>query len=358
MSTSTATAATQTLAMTTLQKALIAATLAVAVGTGLYEARQASILGSQNQILRLQQAPLAAQIEQLQSERDAVTNQLAMSRQETAQLKRETVELLRLRAEIARLKAAAAESGKDSASGAQSWLSRVNQLKQRLERDPAAKIPELQFVTEQDWLNAARGDLQTEADYRRALSTLRSAGESKVASLLKQALTAYMRGSGGQFPTDLSQLQPFFSAPVDDAVLQRWEIAPVATVESLGMGGDMVITQKAAVDDVFDTRYGIGPNGYGSTDFLSSETRGVMQPVFNAYRAAHGGQWPDDDSQLQAYATTPEQQSALQKLIFRIPIQISLHTGKGGVWSKGHPLLETISPTNVVGFRRRRLFNG
>jgi len=31
----------------------------------------------------------------------------------------------------------------------------MNKLKQRLAETPGAKIPELQFLTDQDWLNAA-----------------------------------------------------------------------------------------------------------------------------------------------------------------------------------------------------------
>jgi hypothetical protein len=40
---------------------------------------------------------------------------------------------------------------------------------------------------------------------------------------------------------------------VNDAMLQRSEIAPAKTVQSLGLGGDAIITLKAPVDDVFDT---------------------------------------------------------------------------------------------------------
>ena len=310
--------ATKIIAMTTLQKTLITATIAAAVGTGIYEARQVSSLRTQVQTLQQQQSPLAEQIRQLQRERDDATNRLAMSQQENAQLKQNTAELLKLRGEMTRLKAAAVQPDNDSTkTAAQSWLSRVGQLKQRLAQDPTAKIPELRFVTEQDWLNAARGELHTEADYRRALSTLRSAGESQVASMLEKGLTGYMRDNSGQMPTDLAQLEPYFDSPVEDAILQRWEIAPAATVKSLGMGGDVIITQKAPVDDVFDTRYGIGPTGSGTTGFLSQEIAPTMNPVWEAFRAAHNGQWPDDTSQLLPYATTPEQQAALQKLMLK-----------------------------------------
>jgi RNA polymerase sigma factor (sigma-70 family) len=315
--TSTMLAATKTVAMTTLPKTLITATVAVLAGAGVYEARQASQLREQVQTLQQQQAPLAQQILQLQRERDAGTNRLASLLAENEQLKsnENTAELLKLRAEVTRLQN---QANGPTDSAAKSWVNRVNLLKQRLEQTPSAKIPELQFVTEQDWLNAARGNLDTDADYRRALSSLRNACENKVANMLQKALKVYIQNNSGQLPTDLSQLQPYFDSPMDDAVLQRWEIAPASTVKSLSMGGDVIITQKAPVDDVFDTRYGIGPNGFGSADFLSStDTYKTMQPVFDAFRAAHNGQWQTDMSQLAPYATTPEQQAALQKLILR-----------------------------------------
>ena len=62
----------------------------------------------------------------------------------------------------------------------------LGRLKERLEQTPGAKIPELQFATDKDWLNAARGELETDSDYRRALSTLRSTAENKVAEMMKK----------------------------------------------------------------------------------------------------------------------------------------------------------------------------
>ncbi|HKS36928.1 MAG TPA: hypothetical protein VJW76_07055 [Verrucomicrobiae bacterium] len=326
VSTSTAIGTTQTIAMTTLQKGIIGATLAVAVGTGIYETRQASTLRGQVETLQQQQAPLAGQIQYLRRDRDGATGKLAALQQENQRLRQDTVELAKLRGEVARLREdnrelaqlKAGSSTDATESAANSWVSRVSQLRQRLEQWPDKKIPELQLVTEQDWLSAARGDLDTDNDYRRALSTLRTAGENKFAStLLQPALKEYMRANNGQFPADLSQLHPYFISPVDNAILERWEIMPAEKIKSLGLGGDVVVSQKAAVDDVYDTRFAVGPNGRGSTDFLSREIADTMNPVWEAYRADHDGQWPDDPSQLLRYATTSDQQTAIQKLILK-----------------------------------------
>ncbi|HTY88277.1 MAG TPA: sigma-70 family RNA polymerase sigma factor [Candidatus Acidoferrum sp.] len=318
VSTSTVITATKAIAMTTLQKAMITATVVILAGGGIYEARQATQLRERNQVFQQKQTSLAQQLGQLQQEYADMSNRLVALQAENAQLKsgQNTAELLKLRGELARRQNAT----NDPADGAaKSWLTRVNQLKQYLDQNPQAKIPELQFVTEDDWLNAARGSLNGDADYRRAMSTLRSAGEHKVGNMLQKALKAYMQANHDQMPTDLAQLQPYFDSPLDDAILQRWEIAPAETVQSLRLGGDVIITQRAPVDEVFDIRWGIGPNGFGSTDFLSTstDTYKTMQPVFDAYRAAHNGQWQDNLSELQLYATTPEQQAALQKLILK-----------------------------------------
>ncbi len=85
---------TKAIAMTTLQKTLIIATIAVTASAGVYEARQASSLRDQvqtfqDQIQALQrrQAPLNEQIRQLQQERDNAKNQLAAVQGENEQWK-------------------------------------------------------------------------------------------------------------------------------------------------------------------------------------------------------------------------------------------------------------------------------
>ena len=104
VSASTLIAATKTIAMTTIQKTVITAALAVAAGTGIYEARQAGQLREQNLALQQQQTPLAGQIQQLQRERDVATNRLADLQDEMAKAKNNNLELLKLRNEIAMLR--------------------------------------------------------------------------------------------------------------------------------------------------------------------------------------------------------------------------------------------------------------
>jgi RNA polymerase sigma factor (sigma-70 family) len=111
--------ATKAIAMTVLQKAVITATIAAAVGTGIYEARQASTMRSQVQALEQQQAPLAAQLTQLQNENERLSNLVAQPRASQALPQAQLNELLKLRnqattaqrdsRELARLKSTLAQ---------------------------------------------------------------------------------------------------------------------------------------------------------------------------------------------------------------------------------------------------------
>lgn len=106
--TTTATATvTKAIVMTATQKVLIAAALAAAVGTGIYEARQAADL--RNQVSALQQQ--TALTEQLTSDRDDAMRQLAALRAENERLQRNTAELLKLRGEVTGLRREAAKIG-------------------------------------------------------------------------------------------------------------------------------------------------------------------------------------------------------------------------------------------------------
>jgi RNA polymerase sigma factor (sigma-70 family) len=309
-------ATSKTIAMTSLQKAIISATLITTISAGVFEAQKAEHWHAQSQTLQQQQSPLVAKIQELQEELAEATNRLSalVAENENGRSSSNELELLKLRGEVASLR----RSENDPLTlAANNLVAKVNKLKRRLEETPNAKIPELQFLTEKDWLDAAEANLNTDLDYRRALSSLRNSAENEFVNVLKPALDKYIQANNGQFPTDLSQLQEYFSSPVDDAILQRWEITSPKTVPNVGVGEDGIITEKAPVDDIFDSRNVVGNRGSGRVDFLTTETQDVLTPVYKAFTAANEGQEPVNMSQMLPYATTAEQQVALQKMIER-----------------------------------------
>jgi RNA polymerase sigma factor (sigma-70 family) len=115
---SAAVAITKTIAMTTLQKTIIAAVLTGAVATGVYQTHQVSVLRSELQSLQKQEAQrasLSAQVLALQVERDRATNALAALGAENTALKKHPTDVLKLRGEVGRLLRENTEIGSTSA---------------------------------------------------------------------------------------------------------------------------------------------------------------------------------------------------------------------------------------------------
>jgi predicted nuclease with TOPRIM domain len=127
---STLLAATQTLAMTTLQKAIVAAALTAAVGTGLYAVHHSSQLTAEIRALRQDQAPLTAKLQRLEQEGSQASNQLAALREENARLKsgQKETELLKLRGEVGMLRRRAVSSQTQSVVELNSWQFRLSGL--------------------------------------------------------------------------------------------------------------------------------------------------------------------------------------------------------------------------------------
>lgn len=325
--TTTTTIATAALtAMTTTQKAILAFTFVATVGTGVYQTHRANDLQKELESLRLQ-FPKVAEFEQMAHERDKVLDQLAALRAENERLKRNTPELVRLRGEVTRLRTEADAQEKVRRAderietAARKWLDRVNQLKHRLEHMPGAEIPEMQLLTEEDWLAAVKQpNLQTDEEYRKAFANLRNAAQSKFAVIAHAALVKYMKSNNWSFPTDLSQLQAYCEpAPLHPAILERYVILPAPSVPNVKVAGDWAITQKSPVDAELDMRIVIGPDGHGSASYppnmVNQTNIDALAPAVKAFSTANNGREPVDPSQLEPYLTTTEQQIAFEKVM-------------------------------------------
>ncbi len=150
--TSTAVVATKTIAMTTLQKTFIAAALTAAVGTGIFEAQQASNLREQNQLLRQQQTTQAGQLQQLGESLADATNRLTTLIAENEQLKANpnNIELLKLRAEVTRLRLAAGIENDPAFQKTRLWMDKEARLREQFEEHPDQWIPEMKFLSSEE----------------------------------------------------------------------------------------------------------------------------------------------------------------------------------------------------------------
>lgn len=260
-------ATTKAIAMTTFQKTIITAALVATVGTGIFEAHQAAQLRAQNQSSQQQQASLTAQVQQLSQSLADATNQLAGLLAENAQLKPNSheIELLKLRGEVTQLRTANAQndSNDPTEEAAKDVAARVKQMKQWLERNPNEKIPELQYLTAQEWLRGASysGDWKTDDDFDRALSQLRRDAKRTFANSIGEALANYIAGNNGQLPGDISQLGSYFNPPVDGTILQRYQLLQTGNLSDIP-NNEPLIAEKAPVDDQYDTLFKISATGF------------------------------------------------------------------------------------------------
>jgi RNA polymerase sigma factor (sigma-70 family) len=310
--TSTIIAATKTIAMTTLQKTFIAATLTAAIGTGIFEAHQASQLREQNQIFQQQQALLADQLAQLQRERDDATNQMAGLLAENSQLKSNSNEneLLKLRGEVSQLR----QELKDLPA------TRVALLKQKLEEMPDKKIPELKFLTEKDWLNAAwNADLDTDDGVRLALSKLRDESVDTFLGLTRAALKKYLAANNDILPTNLLPLEPYYDTPVTDDMLERYAFMQTGQLSS--NPSNSVVRKAVYADEDYDSNQEMSMTGGGGGSF--NKFHDAIYDATMAFTIANNGQTPSDPSQITSYLKKPVDAVTMQKYFSQITSDIA-----------------------------------
>jgi RNA polymerase sigma factor (sigma-70 family) len=253
------------MAATKLKAGIIGAIVVASVATPLSIQHKAHAkLRDQNEALRQQADRLA----QLREENERLSNLLARAESSQRFPNEQFNEALRLRGEIGWLQAAVQEltSSKTNeplsreevlASIKQLYLDRVDRLKQLFLANPAEAVPELQYLTDRDWLELVEYDHhQLDPDNSRAMSSARSKAQIHFAmTLLDDALRQYGKNNNGRFPTDLSQLVPYFKSRVDDSVLQDWTILPTSRLPSeMRTDEDWVITQKAPIHAELDQR--------------------------------------------------------------------------------------------------------
>ena len=291
-----ATAATKTIIMTATQKAAAMAIAAILVGAVVYEAVKVGQLNRENAQLRQQQSSLSAEMTKLRTERDEAARQLALAQNQIARLQRDTANLQKLRAEVTKLRENV-QSTSQTETSAKEWMSRIALLKQKLEKMPDKKIPELAFVTDKDWNDAAwDADLNSEAGVREALSKLReSAINVFLNEMMKDAFKKYLAEHDGILPTTLLELKPYFDKPVTDDMLSHYKLLQNGKPDN---AADLVVL-KSYADEDYDSNHGMSINGAWGGRF--NRIRESVEASVSAYAQDHKEQAPKRANELRAY---------------------------------------------------------
>jgi RNA polymerase sigma factor (sigma-70 family) len=288
-----------TITMTLLNKTLIA-TAFILTGGLLYEGHLLAKREDELQALRRKSDDLRAQMRVVDGERNRNGEKLALSLQQ----------LEAARAQILRF-----QTGKDPAmeSELESWLTRVDRLKARLAQMPDKNIPEMKFLTSNDWLAVTLDNrLETDADVRKALSRLRNLAKTKpqVSSNLEKALRSYMKANDNQPPSAPSQLRPYLDPLLSDDILARYELSMADPPGAPHVVGRLM-QEKSPVDEDYDTLLFFMKGGYGFQG-VSKFGDAVRQAV-QAFAKANNGQTPVAVEQIFPYLPAQVDQTKLKE---------------------------------------------
>jgi RNA polymerase sigma factor (sigma-70 family) len=317
--------------MATKLKIALATATVIALATPLVMQHRTNVkLREETQLLRAQNEQLAltaaenARLSNLL--RDAKSrpipqanssNELLKLRGDVARLREDSRELARLKADVA------TNSSQDPSIQAtlQTLAARAAALKRHLEERPQTKIPELQFVTDKQWIDAvAKGNLDTEEGIREALGRLRSSAKETFGSMMQKALKQYAAANGGMLPNDISELQSYFNPPIDPATLKRYELAQSGSLEESRHDKPLISETAPPVDDEYDTRYDFEITG--NRWRIVSKGGQALQAAMMAYANANNGLLPRDPAHLTPYLREPIALERIQKFLGDIPPNI------------------------------------
>ncbi len=230
--------------------------------------RGAGSLRAQNEKIRQQTGRVAEVTREIQG----LSNTLARIKQE-ALSEGQLLELAKLRNEVAQLRRSLAETnqlkrqiqrariGLEDLSHAKERLenplalladelelreARVAQMKSWLEDHPEQKIPELQLLSDQFSIRNAEFPRITDEDFQLWIASQRARAVMRFGGMALKALKQYAQANEGQFPAQVAQLKPYFESPLDEAILERYQIVPAKSLSKdlADAGGDWVMTQK------------------------------------------------------------------------------------------------------------------
>jgi len=294
----------KTIAMTTIQKTVIAATIALTVGAGLFEAGVVYRNASQLEKLQQDSNGLQSQVRQLRGERDAATGRL------------NTVEK---QIDVRLALAAPPAAGSDAALESQmkAWLANLDRMKELLAQRPSLGIPELRLLPESSWFSiAATTKLDSDEAIRRAFASLRNRAENLMANKLQSALSAYVKANDGLLPDQPSQLLPFFDPPGEAELVERYQMLQTGRLSDLPQGDASMrlMTIKSPADIEYDSIWMIGTSGFIVSSAMSynvSEARKEFTKANNGQKATTAEQllpflkWPVDAVALEKYLRPP-----------------------------------------------------
>jgi hypothetical protein len=276
----------------------------------------AGLCGYETQVLLRQREQLAAlRLQAAQPDAD-----LARLRRENTVAARELAQAEKQLAQLPVRRPGATELPPDRELELTQWLARVKHLRRLFDEKPDQRIPEMRFLTDQDWLRIARdADLESDEGRRTALGAIRSQATAHFMAQLLTALRAFT--ATRDTPSDISALASLLKPPVNADLLSRYALS-VKDKKNMRGNFEWTVENKDPIDFDYDIHHharvgsdgnfstGSGPGVYGWTPDLSDRIQRAYEAFTQANHRAPTGEFDD----LFPYFNPPLDLATVEKL--------------------------------------------
>jgi hypothetical protein len=233
-------------------------------------------------------------------EMQALQKRLAEARRQTTALHRETDaachELNAAEAQLAVIPVAfVVNPAATRQAEANAWLARVKRLQRLFDERPGQRIPEMQWLTDDDWLRLAkRASFDDDHHTRKALGEVRAQATTNFFKSLNRAVHKFALTANGEPPSSTLALAPYFEPPIDPTILARYEFTK-GDASSIGPGA-ITVREKAPIDAEYDSSQFVSTNGTNLSSGSSPppyawmpDFSDRMRRAFSAYMKANDG---------------------------------------------------------------------
>ncbi len=210
------------------------------------------------------------------------------------------------------------------------WLRRVKQLKQAFAERPAQCIPQLDLLTDQEWVEVARDvQLETPDGLERALASARVKAKSRFASAMFGALKAHLAAHRDRLPSDLQELLSQLDGPArDPAMLAQYELTASGSLRDAPEG--LLVKEKSVVNEQLENRIELMRTENGVLTFMNSSPRpkmidentidgdALLESAIQSFASANHGKPPSSLEDLLPFFH-PSERRAMTEQVIRHP---------------------------------------
>jgi hypothetical protein len=195
------------------------------------------------------------------------------------------------------------------------WFDKIEKIKDFVKNNPKYAIPEFKYLTDQQWLAATGGQMETEADYRIAAAKLRQSAIINAAGVFHQAFLDFSKAHTGNPPQNYADIQQYLPTDFDYsryAEIQPGEYPPGAA-PSEGVSDPYIIKDIGPVDPIWDSGLWITAKGAMKLITIDWKQETAVSDAIKKYKNENGGNAPTSSSQIGKYIKYDDNGKELNK---------------------------------------------